>query len=72
MMSANPSNILGLTNGIKTGLLADLTIVDPNKEWTFGHEHIKSKSENTPFIGTNLTGQVKQTIVRGETTYEAS
>ncbi len=72
LMSYNPSKLLGLNKGeIKEEKVADLTIFDPNKEYTYEKDMIVSKSKNTPFIGKKLKGQVVYTIVSGNVVYEA-
>ncbi len=43
---------------IKIGAPANLTIFDPSKKWRFEAADIRSKSKNTPFIGSEFTGKV--------------
>ena len=72
-MSTAPAKIAGIKNKgeIKVGFDADITIVDPDKEWEVKKEEIVSKSKNTPFIGWKLVGQVAWTIYGGKISYEA-
>ena len=71
VMSYNPAKLLGLDKGqIKEGKVADLTIFDPNKEYTYLKENIVSKSKNTPWIGKKLTGEVMYTVVNGNIVFE--
>ena len=70
-MSFNPSKILGLNRGeLKVGSIADITIFDSQTESVYTKESIVSKSKNSPYIGFNLAGQVKYTIVNGNIVYE--
>ena len=64
-MSIAPARIMGLDNGLRRGLAADLTLIDPIKEWDVTPENIKSKSRNTPFEGWTLKGKAVMTIVDG-------
>ena len=52
------------------GSVADLTIFDPKKKWTFDASLSLSKSKNTPFDGWNSTGRAVATIVGGKVVYE--
>ena len=47
------------------GADADITIIDPDLEWTVDASQFKSKSKNTPFNGWKLKGRAVQTIVGG-------
>ncbi|MCA9398168.1 MAG: dihydroorotase [Candidatus Omnitrophica bacterium] len=73
LMSTAQARIIGLKNKgvIKEGYDADITIIDPDKEWEFKKEDIASKSKNSPFIGRKLTGQVSWTIYQGKVSYSA-
>jgi dihydroorotase len=42
---------------IKTGEQANLTLFNPDTEYTFNESNIYSKSKNTPFIGKKLKGK---------------
>ena len=65
-MSVNPSNILKLSRGtIAAGAIADITVIDPNLQWTVTAEALNSKSKNSPFLGRGMTGGAKCTVVGG-------
>ena len=66
-MTNRPAKLLGIKEyGIKNGVVANLTIIDPLEEWIFKKENIYSKSKNSPFIGEKFTGRVKQIILNGK------
>ena len=65
--TVNPARILKLDKGtLSVGADADITIIDPNAEWTFTHENTGSKSVNSPFYGWPLKGRATTTICRGK------
>ena len=70
-MSTNPADILHLPKcRMSLGVAADLTIFDPDQEWTIDPEQFASKGRNTPFAGTQVKGRVKYTIVDGQIVYQ--
>ncbi len=69
-MSVNPARVLGVAGGeLSPGSPADLTIVDPEKEWVVKKEEFLSRSKNSPFSGWTLPGEVQLTICAGKITY---
>ncbi|MBV8377778.1 MAG: dihydroorotase [Verrucomicrobia bacterium] len=72
MYTVNPATLLRLSKGtLGTGADADITIIDPNLEWTFHRENSFSRSRNTPFDGWELKGRAVRTIVAGKTVWKA-
>jgi len=69
-MSSNPANILGISNGIRLGADADITIIDPDLEWTVDAALFQSLSRNTPFDGWKVKGKAVATMVGGRIVYE--
>ena len=66
-MSVNPSRILGLNKGnLTVGNAADITIFDPEKEWTVDVSSFQSKSKNSPYDGFKLRGKPEYVIVNGD------
>jgi dihydroorotase len=72
LMSTRPAQIVGLGNKghLKEGADADVTIIDPNREWTIDPEQFQSKSRNCPFAGWNVKGRAIATIVAGEVRWQ--
>jgi dihydroorotase len=71
MMALNPARLLRLSGGsLSVGLSADITIIDPDYEWTVDPRTFRSKSRNTPFAGMRLKGKAMTTIVGGEIVFE--
>jgi dihydroorotase len=69
-LTLNPAKLLNLPYGtLKPGSPADISIIDPNQEWKFTQDRIVSKSNNTPFLGWKLRGEVKTTIIDGRVVY---
>ena len=70
-MTTNPSDILKLGRGtLDKGMPADVMLADLNETFVYTKEEILSKSENSPYIGEELTGRVKLTIAGGSITYD--
>jgi dihydroorotase len=63
----NPARLLGLKKGaLSVGADGDVTIIDPDREWTFDIEQSASKARNSPFHGWNLKGKAVATVVGGK------
>ena len=72
MVTINPAHILGIDGGrLEKGGRADITIVDPDAEWTLSEDMIVSKSRNSPFLGWQFKGRVMTTIASGRIVYSA-
>jgi dihydroorotase len=71
-MTKNPARILGLETGIREGLPADITIIDPEFSYTIDIERFYSKSRNTPFQGWQMMGKAMVTIVGGSIVFTES
>jgi dihydroorotase len=62
-----PARLLSLAKGtLSVGADADVTVLDPNREWVFDKSSTASKSLNSPFYGWPLKGQAVATIVGGK------
>jgi dihydroorotase len=71
MMSLNPAALLRLDAGsLGIGGVADITVIDPDLEWTVMPEKFLSKSRNTPFAGMRLKGRSVLTIVGGKIVFD--
>jgi dihydroorotase len=71
LFSSSPARLINQPLGrLKGGGAADLTVFDPNLEWTYLAKEGFSKSLNTPFDGWNFRGAVTATIVAGRIVYQ--
>ena len=68
LMSVNPACIFGLDGGtLQVGARADITVFDPDREWTVAAKEFYSKSRNSAVDGMDLRGRAVLTIVGGRT-----
>jgi len=66
-LSVAPRQILRIAlPRIEEGAPANLTIFDATSEWTFTADDIKSKSVNTPFVGSKMVGRAWAVYNRGK------
>lgn len=66
-MSVNPTKLLQVPGGVlEVGEDADITVIDPNKEWTVKGNELYTKSLFTPYEGIALKGKAVLTIVDGD------
>jgi dihydroorotase len=71
-VTRKPAQILGINNGhLGVGAHADICVFDPQARFTVAAKTLKSQGKNTPFLGLELPGVVKATIIDGHLDYEA-
>lgn len=76
LMSTRCAALVGLGKGaankgsLRDGADADVTIIDPEAEWTIDVERFASKSRNCPFHGWGVKGRAVMTIVGGDVKWE--
>jgi len=69
-LTERPADLLGLPQGrLEEGAEADFVLLDPNREWVVGPEHLRSRSSNSSFLGETLQGRVLATFLRGRLTW---
>ncbi|MDN5301628.1 MAG: dihydroorotase [Thermoanaerobacteraceae bacterium] len=69
-MTIGPARALGIDAGSLTiGKPADITVIDPDLEWTVDKNKFFSKGRNTPFHGWKLKGKAVLTMVGGKIVY---
>ncbi|MFE8698432.1 dihydroorotase family protein [Cytobacillus sp. FJAT-53684] len=72
LFSYNPARLLGIypkKGSIEVGTDADLIIFDPEKEWEIEGKRLRAQSGWSMYEGMKVTGNVKETFVRGKRVY---
>jgi len=70
MYTVEPARLLKINAGtLSIGAPADVTLIDPDLEWTVKIGKFESASRNSPFDGWKLKGRAVRTIVRGRTVW---
>lgn len=70
-ISSRPAAIIGLDNaGLAPGYAADICIFDPHAWWKVEPAALSSQGKNTPFLGMEVQGKVRCTLVEGHVVYE--
>jgi dihydroorotase len=70
-MTIRPAKVLGIDRGtLQAGAPADVTIIDPNLEWTIDPSKFRSKSRNCPYAGWKVRGRAVKVLVGGVVKYE--
>ena len=69
-LTGGPARILGLDLGhLGIGAPADICVVDPDADCQVAA--LRSRGQNSPFIGWELPGRVTHTLLEGQVVYEA-
>jgi dihydroorotase len=71
-LTCEPAKVIG-RNGeqgtLKAGTPANITILDPDREWIVNSRKFASKGKNTPYDGYQFKGKVMATIANGRIVY---
>ena len=74
-ITSDPARILGLSDtvcgSLAAGAPADLCVFDPASRFIVSRERLKSQGKNTPFLGQELAGEVRYTLIEGHLAYTA-
>ncbi len=71
-ITSEAARILGINAGhLSAGGAADVCIFDPEDYWKIEPAALKSQGKNTPFLGIEVRGRVRYTLVEGLIVYEA-
>ena len=72
LFTTGPARVLGLNRGrLAVGDIADITILDLERSWTYDVNRSASKSRNSPFHGHLFRGGPVATIVNGRIVWRA-
>jgi dihydroorotase len=70
MYTVEPARLLKINAGtLSIGAPADVTLIDPDLEWTVKIDKVESASRNSPFDGWKLTGRAVRTSEGGKTVW---
>lgn len=73
LTTCRPAKVLGIDRGtLSVGAVADLTLINPNKEWLVTADQLQSKSKNTPWIGQTMKGRAMKTLLAGKEVYSCT
>jgi dihydroorotase len=71
-VTCEPARVLGVASGrIEPGAPGDLILFDPRAPFRVTPENLRSQGKNSPFLGHELAGRVRATLVAGNVVYEA-
>lgn len=70
-ITSDAASIAGIPGGRpQVGATADLCVFAPHEAWTVGPQTLRSQGHNTPFMGRQVTGRVRYTLVGGRVVFE--
>jgi dihydroorotase len=70
-ITADAARVAGLAAGqLTVGSVADICVFDPAVRWKVEAKELASQGKHTPFLGYELCGRVKTTIVAGHIAFE--
>lgn len=71
-VTVNAAAVLSVDAGhLEVGQPADICVFAPGAHWTVEPKALRSQSKNTPFLGHEVIGKVRWTLVSGQVVFEA-
>ena len=71
-LTVGPARAFGLPAGtLAPGAVADVIVIDSEREWKVDPQRFHSRSRNSPFAGWTLRGKVLRTFMAGRQVHEA-
>ncbi|WIM04636.1 MAG: dihydroorotase [Candidatus Nitricoxidivorans perseverans] len=72
-ITSDPARIMNLPIGtLSPGAGADVCVFDPKATVRIARETLKSQGRNTPFLGQELPGRVRYTLIEGHLAYDGA
>jgi dihydroorotase len=72
-ITSDPARVLGVQSGrLAAGAPADVVVFHPQAPVRISAATLKSQGKNSPFLGYELEGRVRYTLVAGKTVYEGA
>jgi dihydroorotase len=72
-ITSDAARVLGIDAGhLAAGSAADVCIFDPRRYWKVEPAALRSQGKNTPYLGYEVQGRVRYTIIDGLVVYEAN
>ena len=70
-ITSDAARIVGITKAghLAVGARADICVFDPDTHVTVTRDNLRSQGKNTPFLGMELPGKVRYTLVEGQVMY---
>ncbi|HEX6793649.1 MAG TPA: dihydroorotase [Casimicrobiaceae bacterium] len=71
-ITTKPASILGLeAPSLAAGMPADVCVFDPAQPWIVRAEALRSQGKNTPFLGLEVVGRMRATLLGGHVVHES-
>lgn len=71
-ITTSPASILGVAPpALRAGDVADLAVFDPAQSWVVRRDALRSQGKNTPYLGIEVQGRVRYTLLAGHVVHEA-
>ena len=70
-LTSAPASIIGVSTAtLRKGNAADVCVFDPAHSWTIRPDALRSQGKNTPYLGLELQGRVRCTLLAGHVVHE--